>query len=56
MSTNETVINKLSFFIDEPPINVDTETCFANYTAIPASALRNHLITVRQRAWQLEIS
>ena len=52
MSTNESVDEKLSFYIDEPPINTDIEKFFANYASIPASALHDHLITVRENAWQ----
>jgi hypothetical protein len=51
MSTNEPV-DKSTFYADEPPINADIETFFADYASIPASALRDHLITVRNRAWQ----
>ena len=52
MSTNETVNEKSSNYIDEPPINADIEAFFANYASISASALRDHLITVRKDAWQ----
>jgi hypothetical protein len=52
MSTTETVDQKSAFYIDEPPINADIETFFADYASIPASALRDHLVTVRNRAWQ----
>jgi hypothetical protein len=41
----------LIWYVDEPPINTSTETFFANYASIPASALRQHLITTRERAW-----
>jgi len=51
MSSSESMGKPLKWYIDEPPINTSTETFFANYASIPASALRQHLITTRERAW-----
>ncbi|CAF2969275.1 unnamed protein product [Rotaria sp. Silwood2] len=52
MSTDASIDKILSFYNDEPPINSDVETFFANYASISASTLRDHLINVRQRAWE----
>jgi hypothetical protein len=52
MSTDESVDKKSSSYIDEPPTNAAIETFFVSYASIPASALRDHLLTVRERAWQ----
>ncbi|CAF1068514.1 unnamed protein product [Adineta ricciae] len=49
---NESVDKKSAFYIDEPPINADIESFFAKYASVPPSALREHLTTVRDRAWQ----
>lgn len=52
--SNETSTNRpwSSFYIEEPPINPDIEIFFSKYAGIPPSELRDHLCTVRQRAWQ----
>jgi hypothetical protein len=52
MSADEPVNKVTSYYIDEPPINAEVETFFTNYASIPASALHDHLVTVRGRAWQ----
>ena len=39
-------------YVEEPTITADVETFFAKYASIPSSALRDHLIKVRQRAWE----
>ena len=52
MSTNESVREKPWFYFEEPTIDGDIETFFTKYASIPVSALRDHLITVRERAWQ----
>ncbi|CAF1183107.1 unnamed protein product [Adineta steineri] len=52
MSTHESSDKITSSYIDEPPINVNVETFFANYTSIPALMLRDHLTAVRERAWK----
>ncbi|CAF1555915.1 unnamed protein product [Rotaria sp. Silwood1] len=52
MSTNEFDENTISFYINEPPINQDIEIFFANYASISPSALRDHLVSVREAAWQ----
>ena len=52
MSAQEPIDKDTSSYIDEPPISLDTENFFAKYASIPASALREHLITVRKRAWE----
>jgi len=51
MSSSESVEKPWVAYIEEPPINPSIETFFANYASIPASALRSHLITTRERAW-----
>ncbi len=51
MSADESVNQMPIMYIDEPPINTYIETFFANYASIPASALREHLLTIRERAW-----
>lgn len=40
-----------SLYIDEPPISPYIETFFSTYASIPPSALRDHLISIRERAW-----
>ncbi|CAF3929006.1 unnamed protein product [Rotaria sp. Silwood1] len=52
MSTSDSDETTISFYIDEPPINQDIETFFLNYASISPSALRDHLISVREAAWQ----
>ncbi|CAF0901196.1 unnamed protein product [Adineta steineri] len=52
MSSNESVTETHNFYIDEPPINTDIETFFTKYASIPVSELREHLLTIRNRAWQ----
>jgi hypothetical protein len=52
MSVHESIDINFLFYIDEPPINTYIETFFTNYASIPVSALRNHLLTIRERAWQ----
>ncbi|CAF3854972.1 unnamed protein product, partial [Rotaria sp. Silwood1] len=52
MSTDELAETKALAYIEEPPITNDIETFFTNYASIPASALREHLITIRERVWQ----
>jgi hypothetical protein len=52
MSSSESVEQTFISYIDEPPINSSIETFFANYASIPASELREHLITIRERAWK----
>jgi hypothetical protein len=51
MSSSESTDKSFIWYVDEPPINTSTETFFVNYASIPASALRQHLITTRERAW-----
>ena len=48
-STNE---QNYTFYIEEPPINSYVETFFAQYASISSSALREHLISIRERAWK----
>ncbi|CAF3318992.1 unnamed protein product [Rotaria socialis] len=52
MLDNQSEDKKFVYYIEEPPINSFTETFFANYASIPISELRNHLVSVRERAWQ----
>jgi hypothetical protein len=52
MSADDSVDKQYSSYTDEPPINANIETFFASYASIPASALRDHLLTVRESAWQ----
>lgn len=52
MSSSESSNKPLVTYINEPPIDSSIETFFANYASIPASALRDHLITIRERAWK----
>ena len=52
MSTDESEEETRPPYIEEPSITADVEKFFANYSSIPSSALRDHLIKVRQRAWQ----
>ncbi|CAF4188548.1 unnamed protein product [Rotaria sp. Silwood2] len=52
MSTNDFDESPTSFYINEPPINPDIETFFANYASISPSSLRDHLVSVRETAWQ----
>jgi hypothetical protein len=51
MSSSESVEQTYKPYISEPPITSSVETFFANYASIPSSLLREHLITVRERAW-----
>jgi hypothetical protein len=52
MSSSESTEKTFIRYVDEPPINTSTENFFAKYASIPPSALRNHLITTRERAWK----
>jgi len=52
MSAQKSTGEAAPSYIDEPPINLYIETFFANYASIPVSALRDHLIVVRERAWK----
>ncbi|CAF3395585.1 unnamed protein product [Rotaria socialis] len=52
MSTEASADKNISFYVNEPPINSDVETFFVNHASIPSSALREHLINIRQRAWE----
>jgi hypothetical protein len=51
MSSSKFTDKTFITYIDEPPINTSTETFFANYASISSSALRDHLITTREHAW-----
>jgi hypothetical protein len=52
MSSSESTEKTVIRYVDEPPINPSIENFFANYASIPASVLRDHLITTRERAWK----
>ncbi|CAF1389565.1 unnamed protein product [Rotaria sordida] len=52
MSEHESVAKPASYYVNEPPINNYIETFFANYASISITTLRDHLLTVRDRAWQ----
>ncbi|CAF1054048.1 unnamed protein product [Adineta steineri] len=52
MSSNGSVTKTRNFYIDEPPINTDIETFFTKYASIPVPELREHLLTIRNRAYQ----
>lgn len=52
MSEDQITDKSLVYYIEQPSINAFIEAFFANYASIPTSELRNHLITIRERAWQ----
>lgn len=52
MSDDESKNKTWERYIEEPCITKDVEKFFADYASIPSSALRGHVIDVRQRAWQ----
>ncbi|CAF4996216.1 unnamed protein product, partial [Rotaria socialis] len=52
MSTNEPIGKKPVFYIQDPPITSELEDFFCQYAYISASALTEHLIKVREHAWE----
>lgn len=51
MSSSEEKQESAVIYIDEPPLNKYIESFFNNYSSIPRTELRNHLIKVRENAW-----
>lgn len=51
MLTEKIDVKMFPFYIAEPPVTEEIETFFSQYASIPPSSLRNHLIQVRQDAW-----
>ena len=52
MSDKESEWKPSTFYIAEPPISPSIEKFFAEYASIPSASLREHLLTIRERAWQ----
>ena len=52
MSTDQFKEETRPRYVEEPTITADVEKFFANYASIPPTALQDHLIKVRERAWQ----
>ncbi|UJR24098.1 hypothetical protein I4U23_027065 [Adineta vaga] len=46
------IVVKLLFYIEEPSITDSIKKFFLNYASISPDDLRQHLLTIRERAWQ----
>ena len=51
MSSSEKEEKPFQMYIEEPPMNESIEQFFNEYSSIPSSSLRHHLMVVRDRAW-----